>query len=145
MGENMTQSGNDERERRWRDAANAAMDAAKPVGHALMAVADAEQAELRAEVERLRSAERFHWRPRALTGDRHAIEAEIEHARAEAAERALADERAKVARVEALHVEVDRTSGGQRLRQPVCAECAAVMPCPTLAALAGPEPDTTAD
>jgi hypothetical protein len=125
----------------------------KPIGWCVRLAKDAELAELRAEVERLRSAERFHWRPKALTGDRHAIEAEIEHARAEAAERALADERAKVARLtkqlqhecphwQMSHSGVDQTSLDDAQKVWACDNCGKTG---TSAALDGPEPDTTSD
>jgi hypothetical protein len=120
---------------------------------AAVAVADAEQAELRAEIRRLRglscadceagephacatlawgqvTAERDRWKARALE---EASKEGAARSRAEAAERALADARAKVARYLAALDEA-RAIG---MPQPAWLILSA--------ALAGPEPDTTKD
>lgn len=80
---------------------------------AVMKVADAEQAELRAEVERLKRERDNIGCSRFTCADdlgraNRAHDAQKE--RAEAAERALADERAKVARVESLAAEYEERS-----------------------------------
>lgn len=49
----MSKDSEEDRERRWTMAANAAMDAAKPIGAELARMADAEQAELRARLARV--------------------------------------------------------------------------------------------
>jgi hypothetical protein len=114
----------------------------------VMAVADAEQTELREKVTHLREI------AIEVTAERDGLRAEVERltglvdrmqGTVDASllvERALTDERAKVARVEALH----RQAGTADRPTRWCAECGygVLWPCSTLVALAGPGPDTTA-